>query len=276
MNYTIPANLLSTKNAKTIKGEKKGITTYIMYLAPHNQNSKGINLCSHASVGCANACLFNSGAARFPKVQLGKTNKTEYFLADRVKFLTHLTNEIENIVKKHENIIGDEQIGANGKVIRYKRFAIRLNGTSDISFEKFKIRDGKNIFELFPNAQFYDYTKNHLRFERVSKNLNYHLTFSRSESNQLQSRIMLKNGHSVAMVFKKELPKTYLGFNVINGDETDLRFLDEPNVIVGLKYKNLTGKGGRLKNEIGLSGDFVIKYDSSKKLHIADEIKEVV
>jgi hypothetical protein len=40
------------------KGEKLGYTTYIMYLAPYTQNSKGINLCSHASVGCAKACLF--------------------------------------------------------------------------------------------------------------------------------------------------------------------------------------------------------------------------
>jgi len=275
MNYSIPKNLLSTRNAKTIKGEKKGITTYIMYLAPFTQNSKGINLCSHASQGCANACLFGSGAARFTGVQLGKMNKTEYFLADRKNFLLQLVSEIETIVRKHDAVVGDEQIGRTGEVIRYKKFAIRLNGTSDIVFEKFKIKDNKNIFELFPNVQFYDYTKNHLRFERVANLGNYHLTFSRSETNQLQSRIMLTKGYSVAMVFEKELPTNYLGFTVINGDETDLRFLDEPNVIVGLKYKNLTGKGGREKNQLALSGDFVIKYDSTKNVHIEEELKEV-
>ena len=100
-NYKAPKNLLSTKNSKTIKGEKLGYTTYIMYLAPHTQNSKGKNLCSHASEGCAKACLFNSGAARFTGVQLGKMNKTEYFLADRNGFMNQLVSELTRIEKLH-------------------------------------------------------------------------------------------------------------------------------------------------------------------------------
>ena len=261
--YTTPKNLLSSNNAKTIKGEKIGYTTYIMYLAPFTQNSKGINLCSHASPGCASACLFGSGAARFMQVQNGKTNKTEYFLADRIKFLNQLVSEIETIERKHNAIVGTEQIGANGKTIRYKKFAIRLNGTSDISFEKFKIKDNKNIFELFPNVQFYDYTKNHLRFDRIKNLSNYHLTFSRSETNDKKSIELLKQGYNVAMVFgikkESELPSNYKGFKVINGDETDLRFLDEKNVIVGLKYKLLTGKGTKGKNKEHVeTNDFII------------------
>ena len=259
--YTIPKNLLSTQNSKTIKGEKKGITTYIMYLSPYTDNSKGINLCSHASIGCANACLFGSGAARFNAVQNGKRNKTEYFLADRKNFLIQLKNEISKIVTMHDAIIGNELIGKNGDAIRYKNFAIRLNGTSDISFEKFKIENDKNIFELFTNVQFYDYTKNHLRFDRIKNLSNYHLTFSRSETNDLQSRIMLNLGYNVAMVFEKNLPTKYLGFKVINGDETDLRFLDEKNVIVGLKYKKITGAGGGAKNKQNLSDNFIIKLN---------------
>jgi len=257
--YSIPKNLLSTRNAKTIKGSKLGFTTYIMYLSPFTDNSKGINLCSHASIGCAKACLFNSGAARFNHVQNGKRNKTEYYLADRKNFLIQLYNEITKIVELHEKIQGSEQIGRSGDVVRYKDFAIRLNGTSDISFEKFIIKDGKNIFELFPNVQFYDYTKNHLRFERIKNLSNYHLTFSRSENNENQSLKMLKNCYNVAMVFSKLLPKKYLGFDVINGDETDLRFLDKTNVIVGLKYKNATGKNGKAINQIAKDYDFVIK-----------------
>jgi hypothetical protein len=38
------------------------------------------------------------------------------------------------------------------------------------------------------------------------------------------------------VVFKK-LPKKYLGRKVIDGDETDLRFLDPKNSIVGLIAK---------------------------------------
>jgi hypothetical protein len=259
MNYTTPKNLLSTNNAKTIKGNIKGFTTYIMYLAPFTQNSKGINLCSHASEGCVNACLFGSGAARFEAVQNGKINKTEYFLADREKFLTQLVNELTRIEKLHDAIIGDELIGANDKVIRYKKFAVRLNGTSDISFEKFKIKDGKNIFELFPNIQFYDYTKNHLRFDRITHLSNYHLTFSRSETNEAKALEIANKGYNVAAVFLKELPTTYKGIEVVNGDETDLTFLQPKGTILGLKFKKLTGKGAGLKNKEAVESDFIIK-----------------
>ena len=40
-----------------------------------------------------------------------------------------------------------------------------------------------------------------------------------------------------AIVFRNQLPKTYKGFNVVNGDLHDLRFLDPRNSIVGLKAK---------------------------------------
>lgn len=243
MNYTVPKNLLTTNNAKTIKGEKKGITTYIMYLAPFTQNSSGINLCSHASNGCANACLFQSGNARFTHVQNGRINKANYFLANRQEFLKQLYVEIAQIEIKHK-IMGTD-------------FAIRLNGTSDIRFEKFKIVDNKNIFELFPNAQFYDYTKNHYRFNSELPK-NYHITFSRSETNDNVIPMVLSKGINVAVVFKK-LPKTYLGREVINGDENDLRFLDKKGgVIVGLKYKNATVSDAKNINGDAIKSGFVI------------------
>lgn len=255
MKYYIPKNLLSTKNSKTIKGEKQGYTTYIMYLAPHKQNSKGVNLCAKASKGCAEACLFKSGAARFNQVQIGKTNKTEYFLADRKGFMSQLYNEISAIVSNHAKVEGEKQLSFNGNVLRYKKFAIRLNGTSDFPFENLKVRDGKNIFELFPDVQFYDYTKLDQRFNKIQPR-NYHLTFSRSEDNHTETVDLLNRGYNVAVVFgvksEDDLPKEYLGFPVVNGDESDLRFLDEENVIVGLKYKLMTGKGTAGQNAIML------------------------
>jgi hypothetical protein len=263
MNYKVPNNLLSTVNAKTVKGEKLGYTTYIMYLAPHTQNSKGINLCSHASKGCAKACLFGSGAARFEEVQNGKRNKTEYYLADRKGFMLQLVKEITKAERLHGAIEGEEQIGRTGKVIRYKKFAIRLNGTADIPFEKIKLDSGLNIFETFPNVQFYDYTKNPKRFEK-KQSANYHLTFSRSEDNDKVAEDLLSKGHNVAIVFGvknvNDLPTTYKGYKVINGDETDLRFLDESNVVIGLKYKLVTGKGTKGQNKDNVENNsFLIK-----------------
>ena len=128
-------------------------------------------------------------------------------------------------------------------------------------FEK-QILDGKNIFELHPTAQFYDYTKNHFRFN-VELPTNYHLTFSMSEDNKDKSFELLAKGVNVAMVFGvktvEELPTSYNGYTVINGDESDLRFLDESNVIVGLKYKLMTGKGTAGSNKDNIeNNDFII------------------
>lgn len=260
MNYYIPNELLTTNNAKTIKGENKGVITYIMYLAPHTQNSKGINLCSHASVGCAKACLFNSGSARFDAVQNGKINKTEYFINNRHEFLAQLDKELAKIEAKFANI--DDAIPA-----------IRLNGTADIRFEKFKVRDGKNLFELYPNLQFYDYTKNYLRFNAKLPS-NYHLTFSMSETNKDKCIELLAKGVNVAMVFDTkrldELPNRYLGYEIINGDESDLRFLDGEGVIVGLRYKNMTNQGkGANKVEIE-NNDFIINVEGNKDIEYYD------
>jgi hypothetical protein len=279
MKYTIPNNLLSTKNSKTIKGEKYGYTTYIMYLAPHKQNSKGVNLCAKATKGCAAACLFKSGAARFDEVQAGKINKTEYFLHDTTGFMEQMYNEILNIANKHNDVEGDKKLSLNGSVLRHKKFAIRLNGTSDFPFEnyRFKNRDNKNIFELFPDIQFYDYTKLDQRFDRILPK-NYQLTFSRSEDNHDECIDLLNRGYNVAVVFgvkdESELPETYYGFQVINGDESDLRFLDDENVVVGLKYKFMTGKGTKGKNkEMINNNDFIVNVDNIKA-NIAEEFIE--
>ena len=120
----------------------------------------------------------------------------------------------------------------------------RLNLTTDLPWEKIRL-DGKSIMEIFPSARFYDYTKSP---ERMSAFLagdmpsNYHLTFSRSESNQIAVNAMLKSGGNVAMVFRKSLPVSFMGREVVNGDETDLRFLDPQGVIVGLVEKGRAKK----------------------------------
>lgn len=268
--FRIPDKLLSTKNSKTIKGEKYGYTTYILYMSPYKDNSKGANLCPKATKGCAEACLFGSGAARFPAVQDGKRNKSEFFLHDLKGFMLKLYNEIAAIEQKHANMDGEVVYNVHGRVLRNKKFAIRLNGTTDIRYENIKVKDGKNIFELFPNVTFYDYTKIDKRFhEKLPEN--YYLTFSRSEENDKEVDEIAAMGYNVAVVFGSEekgyLPETYLGLPVINGDESDLRFLDDKNVIVGLTYKYLTGKGTKGKNaKILNDGDFVINADELRDL----------
>jgi hypothetical protein len=241
MNYS--KELLSSNNSKTVKGEKVGFKTFIMYLSPFILNSKGVNLCPMASNGCANACLFSSGfGGMYENVKNGRLEKTEFYLSNRIAFLDKLVYEIGKLEKRYK----DSEF----------TLAIRLNGTSDISFEKQITSNGKTIFDTYPNVQFYDYTKNYTRFNKVLPS-NYHLTFSRSETNEDIAMELLSKGINISMVFEK-VPETYKGYTVVDGDEDDLTFLKPSGVIVGLKYKKNTGKGGGEKNKEALQSGFVI------------------
>src|SRR5262249_6963471 len=109
-----------------------------------------------------------------------------------------------------------------------QKLCIRLNGSSDISWEaQGCVRGGlrhRNLFEAFPDVAFVDYTKNPRRFDRALP-ANYHLTFSRSESNERHALALLARGVNVAVVFEA-IPDTWHGFTVIDGDKHDLRQLD--------------------------------------------------
>lgn len=253
--------LLSTNNKKTMKGEKLGYVTYILYMSPFKQNSKGINVCSHASKGCAEACLVGSGfGGMYVNVMDGRVKRTEYFLSSRIEFLNQVKDEIQKAINKNKD-----------KAI----VTIRLNGTSDLPYEKFRVFEGnKNIFELYPEVQFYDYTKNYLRFDKELPK-NYHLTFSRSETNHNKAMELLNRGVNVAMVFEKT-PKTYEGFEVIDGDENDLRFLDKKGCIIGLRYKKMTGKNAD-NTKVFESGFGIKLEDTMKKLNkVMDSVKNKV
>jgi hypothetical protein len=226
-NYKEVKNLLSDgkTNAKT---KKNAIKTYILYLAPSNLS--GINVCPYASKGCILGCLNTAGHGQFNSVQLARLNKTLIFKENRPKFYIQLADEL---LKIH-----DKAIKQNIDI------AIRLNGTSDIDHLNELIRHtGIDFLDTFYcNLKFYDYTKN-INIAKKYLNTNYKITFSRSEINDFQVDEVLKNGGNVAVVFKNELPLKYKGYNVINGDESDLRYYDPKNVIIGLKAK------GKAKND---------------------------
>lgn len=218
--------LLGTANAKTVKGEKMGYLTFIMYLAPSNES--GYQTCPMASEGCSAACLFTAGMGKFDNVRGPRIRKTRYFFEDRGGFMTDLVSDIEK---------GIRQAGRKGMIPVF-----RLNGTSDIRWETVPCeRDGTiypNVMTAFPDVQFYDYTKLPNRRNVPS---NYHLTFSRSESNDAHIPFALSNGMNVAVVFdtkkKDPLPSDYRNLPVVDGDDTDLRFLDISGAIVGLRAK---------------------------------------
>jgi len=219
--------LLSYSNSKTIKGEKLGVKTAILYLSPGSIS--GTNLCPFASDGCLLSCLNLSGMGVFSNVQAARLKKTKLFLSDRKAFVEMLKKDVLAHIRKSKK---------EGMIP-----AVRLNGTSDIAWENEKGFDGKNLMESFPFVQWYDYTKSPIRalkYQLGKLPSNYHLTFSKSESNIFQVRELLGKVN-VAMVFSTKkgfpLPLEYMGRRVVDGDETDARFLDEKGVIVGLRSK---------------------------------------
>jgi hypothetical protein len=223
MSYKRPKKLLNFNNhVKMIKSRKQGFLNAILHLAPYNLS--GYNVCPEASKGCAAACLNLSGMGVFKVNQLARINKTKYFIENRELFLNQLDHEIK-LLKKKSKLLG-------------LKLAIRLNGTSDLPFERYKIKDNKSLMELNKDVIFYDYTKIKNRLNSLLPN-NYKLTFSRSESNDHELKDIKQN---IAVVFKNKLPKKYLNKKVIDGDEHDLRFLDPKNSIVGLLAKGKAKK----------------------------------
>ena len=212
--------LLTRYNPKIAKNEKYGWKSFGLHLAPHKLGGK--NICPNASKGCIAACLYTAGQGVYSRVQQSRIKKTKFFNENREEFLKQLYREINakvNTAKK---------TGA--------KVSFRLNLTSDVPWETVKI-DGKNFMEHFPTVMFYDYTPNLKRMLNYITGKfpkNYHLTFSRKEDNQMACEIVLGCGGNLAVVFKKKLPKTWLGKKVIDATKHDLRFLDPKNTIAGL------------------------------------------
>jgi hypothetical protein len=212
------AKLLNAGNYKTRKGEKYGWKTYGIHLAPYNLSGK--NVCSSASAGCSAACLNTAGRGSMHSVQDARVKKTRRFFEDRNGFLSQLFKEIKSSIKS-----------ATKKELKS---CFRLNLTSDILWERL-------VVEKFPQVQFYDYTKHLKRFVRFLEGKlpsNYHLTYSRDETTpDTLIKSLCASGGNVAVVFRKKLPKTWLGIEVIDGDDSDLRFEDGNGKIVGLVEK---------------------------------------
>ncbi len=217
-------SLLNNGNAKTRKGEKRGWKTFGIHLAPNKLS--GHNVCKKASPGCAAACLNTAGRGNMTMVQERRIAKTQFFFRDKLGFLTQLVEEITTAVRR----------ATKNSFIP----CVRLNLTSDLPWEKIKINK-KSVLDLFPDVQFYDYTADADRmtaFLAGEMPANYHLTFSRKENTpDSLVRSFLKSGGNVAIVFRKRVPKRFFGVEVVNGDETDLRFQDGKGKVIGLKEK---------------------------------------
>ena len=217
--------LLSTANPKIQKGTKLGYLSFILHLAPADLS--GRETCPKRTAGCTAACLNTAGRGGMFKrgentnmIQKARIRKTQYFFADRDAFMQDLVVDVQKAIKFAER---------KGLIPVF-----RLNGTSDLNWEKYEVLGAKNIFELFPQVQFYDYTK--VLGRKVSQYPNYHLTFSKADGNDADVAKALMQGMSVVAVYDK-IPE-----GVPSADETDLRFLDPKGIMLGLKAKGRAKK----------------------------------
>jgi hypothetical protein len=222
--------LLSTANPKIQKGTKLGYLSFILHLAPADVS--GYNTCPKATAGCKAACLNTAGRGGMFKrgentnmIQKARIRKTKYFFEQRQDFMLDLMADIRKGIKMAT------KLGLTP--------VFRLNGTSDLSWEKYDMIPGQNVFECFPDVQFYDYTKVPKR--KVEGVDNYHLTFSQADGNDKDANWAISKNMNVTVVFDK-IPTEYKGKPVYNADETDLRFLDPKGVVLGLKAKGRAKK----------------------------------
>ena len=223
--------LLTVNNPKILKGNKlnEKYLSAILHLSPINTR-----ICPYQDIAkCKEACLNTAGRGGIIKkgettntIQEARKRKTNLFLDDRDTFMELLVKDIQAFQRKCDRL---------GKLP-----CIRLNGTSDIQWETIPIEGYENIFDMFSDIQFYDYTK--IPTRKVSHIKNYHLTWSYSEANNKYAKLFDSVPYNKAVVFNGPLPSMFKGLKVIDGDKTDMRFLDRSNRVVGLKAKGKARK----------------------------------
>jgi len=218
-------------NAKLVKNERE---SFIMYLSPHTNNSKGINLCVGATEECILACLYDSGyASVYPSVNEARQRRTEFYINSKEEFMIQLAKEINEFI-----------LQADGKEILF-----RLNGTSDLDFLYMLKKYADFDFILTPgNVYFYDYTK---IFGKIKKyghcSDKYKQTFSFSGSNTEECIEALKLGNNVAMVYKGTMPKEWNGFEVVDGDASDEEMFKYSGKVLALKLKGNKQKKAKIE-----------------------------
>ena len=147
------------QSAKMMASVNNGTVTYCIYLAPHNMATPNTNktVCAF-SQHCAPYCLNGSGRNKgdilshgeLSNINVARIKRTLMWWNNREDFMRLCIHEIKRVRKYAEK--------------KGMEFSVRLNGTSDLNVEQFIDPDtGLNLLELFPDVQFYDYSKAYVR-----------------------------------------------------------------------------------------------------------------
>jgi hypothetical protein len=219
----IVRKLVSAANHKQEKGA--GYLSVGLTLTPRATGRSGRNLCLFATRGCAASCFADYDRLAWPQNKRAAQARTLLLARDAAAFFAILKADLAS-----------EAMNARRHGLP---LVARLNVVSDVAWE----REHPALLGDFPAVQFMDYTKDASRILNGTLPKNYHLTFSRSESNEADCRRVLAAGHNVTVVFRKPpFPATFWGYPLIDGDQNNLRFRDPAPCVVGLKAK---GAGAR-------------------------------
>lgn len=175
------------------------------------------------AAGCMEDCLVGAGLAEvYESINQARQARTDYWHNEQERFLVQLSRELENF----------SRLCAKQRV----QGVVRLNVMSDVSWEDY------DVPQSFPELQFYDYTKKARRFHGQRQPDNYRLMFSYSGAEHYQSQVQsfLKSYSDapMAVVFRnKNFPWTFMGREVINGDNSDWVNVNHRGVVVGLVAK---------------------------------------
>lgn len=251
--------------AKMTKSFKRNVATYCIYLAPADlagRTDKGsrINVCpmsQHCRSLCLNssghnkADILHNGGGRKSTINQCRIRKTRLFYNDLELFMEIMIHEIER----------DRRYAAEHGM----EFSIRINGTSDLSPELFRYK-GRNILEMYPDVQFYDYTKVFSRTRLQGLYPNYDVTFSYDGYNWDDCKAYLDRGGKVAVVFDSEvMPKTWRGYKVIDANSYDMRYLDPKGCVMGLEFHPIAIDGKVLHGK-DIEDPFVVKTDNNPEV----------
>ena len=217
---TLQGNTKLDKTNKLNDGYNTGIIHMI------SADKSGRNVCKHYSEGCKLVCIDIQGRGVFKNVIKARLFRTNLFFDDLDGFKARLVFEIGKAYSK--------------TIKQGLKLAIRLNGTSDIPYE----RVFPELFDMFGPDKLtaYDYTKYPYK-ERPIENLpvNYDLTFSRSETNGVDFLESLHYGRRATMVIKAKkyeaLPTKWGPYRIIDGDKNDKMFQYPGSVVIGLRAK---------------------------------------
>lgn len=253
-----------SQSAKMMASYRNGVITYCIYLAPHNMATPNENktVCAF-SEHCAPYCLNGSGRNKADilvhgfkesNINIARIKRTLMWWNNREDFMRLCVHEIKRYRKYAE------KMGMG--------FSVRLNGTSDLNVEQFIDPDsGLNVLQLFSDVQFYDYSKAYARsLYLIKKYKNYDVTLSYDGFNENACRDFLRQGGRVAVVFDTltgDMPISFCGYKVESGNEFDMRYLNSPKCVIGLRYHR-TANDYKSGKYIRPTTPFVVREDDER------------